>query len=1108
MPAFSSIRASALSGASTKSVSPGEIVTGSPGEAQTPARSTSIDSSPGSLSREADGKGTASSPSSAAGSLRKYSEPTSDNHAESGVASCGASTIHDSVGAGGLTPSSAQSGIAHLRARFSSLPATSGGNGFPSVASTLATRCIKSNSVTVATGSASTVLVAEPLPAALRPRKKWTPPPVQCKTVETPLAAAQISGAFPPHLPLPAGHRLDAEGRLVPETVTLFVKKDGERTGFPKLITRPTAHFARPVPLCRLVGINETVIMKKGLMAVLLIDGIGSLALCMRAAMTAEQWSECGASLDAKREVEELEELPERVKNRQTVRKLIVGEMSLRQLLPIDVSTVETDMQLLSMRQLLMFRIKNCYTFDSASLHHAAHSSLLHTLDRRLAGLLGEWILQRTIFGLFKRHVLHHAGECLKRACEKKNVDTPPKTSRFTSKWPGKRELSAAQAFKAVMRRLTLAKTEEPTYTPGTTAVPPASTQAILRGRKAPTPPQADTKVASCVPDVGDSGDLSSKVEKCPQTKKRWIGTSFFSAMRRATERPAVAAVGAARLSRATTLPNLRRQPSKGALAATVAARRAQRRHWRRSFDDNMVHACASRQQAMLVERASLVEVDTDPGKDREEKKPENDGLRPTLLNSIKARESNAPAKSATREAEYREQQRRESADSLASKMVEQAFLAGGLIHYLPSEYAMPGRVDEATGSQKRELGRQLVLQLGLMLAAKDRRRKLFACMEELDTIVNGRAGNDGKFHRPTRTTGSGNREAAIAGMQNGSPGTQQAPSTLTSKEKGMRRQKSVAFPGLPEEDGSRDERQQSGGKNGDVGETDGNAGAALTPQRSEERARIFTGLSQLEHDRGSVLEVERNPEGMWIRLLVSANVAAELANINSVSPIKSSTSPGQKPKATRGASTGSGVGFGRVRRSTSRFLSGKKNGRKTIGATAAESSLDAAIQRSLHFERLKLELQRNPRAGWCECFLLIRPLVPGLYASGDPDEANTFSDRLRRAGLKWTCSTTCLAESASVRTAGEGEYEVIVSDDRPVGAGVFWGMQAGEAFWQRPGSDAGLWEVSLLRDQVPLDMHVGGDVRVKNLMKELTECLNRRNQEKALEAGMDSERG
>ncbi|KEP66298.1 UNVERIFIED_CONTAM: hypothetical protein HHA_260380 [Hammondia hammondi] len=1072
------MRTSSLSGASTKTVSPGEIVTGRPGEAQTPARSTSIDSSAGSLSREADGKETASSPSSAAEVLPKCSEPTSDDHAESDAASCGASTIHGSVGAGGVTPSTSQSGTAHLRARFSSLPATSGENGLPSVASTLATRSIKSKSVTVATGSASTVLVAVPLPTALRPRKKWTPPPVQCKTVETPLAAAQISGTFPPHVPLPAGHKLDAKRHLVPETVTVFVKEEGERSGFPKLVTRSTARVARPVPLCRLVGINENVIMKKGLMAVLLIDGIGTLALCMRASMTAEQWKECGASLDARREVEELEELPDCVKNRQTVRKLIVGEMSLRQLLPIDVSSVETDMQLLSMRQLLMFRIKNCYMFDAASLHHAAHSSLLHTLDRRLAELLGEWLLERTIFGLFKRHVVRYAGECLKRACENKDVDAPPKTSRFTSKWPEECERSAAQTFKGVMRRLTRVKTQGHAHTPGTTVVPPASAHVTVRGGKTPAPPQAATKPASCGPDVGDSGDLSSKVKKRPHKTKRWIGTSFFSAMRRDNERAA---------------------------AATVAARRAQRRHWKRSFDDKS----ASRQHAMLVEKASQVDIGADLEKDREEK-PENNGLRPTVLNSMKSWESNALAKSATREAEHREQQRREAADSVASQMVEEAFLAGGLIHYLPSEYAMPATVDEATGLQKRELGRQLVLQLGLMLAAKDRRGKLFACVEELDTIVNGSAGKDGKFHRPTgSTTGPGNRRAEIAGSQNGrSSGTQKALSTLTSQEMGMRRQRSVAFPGLPEEYGSRDERQQTVGKNGNVSGTGGSSEAALTPQRSEERARVVTGLSQHEHDRGRLLEVERNPEGMWIRLLVSVNIAAELANINSLSSIRSGTSPSEKPKATRGATTGSGVGFGRVQRSTSRFLSRKKNGRKTFGATASASGVDAAIQRPLHFERLKLELQRNPRAGWCECFLLIRPLVPGLYVSGDVDEGNGFSDRQRRAGLNSTRSTTCRAESASVRTAGEGEYEVIVSDDRPVGAGVVWAMQAGEAFWQRPGGDAGLWEVSLLCDQVPLDMHVGGDVRVKNLMRELTECLNRRNQEKALDGEVHSDRG
>lgn len=249
--------------------------------------------------------------------------------------------------------------------------------------------------------------------------------------------------------------------------------------------------------------------------------------------------------------------------------------------------------------------------------------------------------------------------------------------------------------------------------------------------------------------------------------------------------------------------------------------------------------------------------------------------------------------------------------------------------------------------------------------------------------------------------------------------------------------------------------------------------------------------------------QLAASADGLWIRLLVTSSVGAE-CNVGSRVG---------NPKIPRPPGSGPSGGLGILRRGHSRFFpnADRSSWKKPVAEPAALSGVDVnGTGRVAELIRLKQAAEKNPRAAWCECFLLLRPLVPGCYASSTIERSNTLLERLGQAAataFKRNCAGSGVEGVARRRAPGEGEFEVIVSDDRPLGAGVFWGMPAGDMLCRRQGTDSNQWEVTFLPEQVHLDLSVGGDIRAKDLVTELRERITRRSRKSSEAPAASSDR-
>ncbi|PFH33337.1 hypothetical protein BESB_085360 [Besnoitia besnoiti] len=881
--------------------------------------------------------------------------------------------------------------------------------------------------------------------------------------------------SVPRQVPAAADHESDSrENQALPHTApgsghTTGEEDEPQRS---KLSKWADAHHLRPVPLCTISGVSEIAIMKKGLLAISLVDGIGGRALAARASLTTRQWEESDPSPEARRQIAELETFHDAVRGRKLMRELMMGDISLHQLLPNDVSTVQTDVGFLSLRQLLMFRINNCYAFDPSSRYHSAHASLLHSVDCRLAAFLGEWLLGHTVFDLFTPHTSRSGSRCLSAT----TASSAPSPGRLEK--PSAKEAAAPAAAAGVARASSL-------RAPDAVLSPRAAVVAARQRGVRHSLPAAFASEAAARAGVRDGfvKDLVTQFTRRATVRSSDSEESASPSPRDGEE--AKNRLSRARLLAAHTSSVAEDSPRISDDGEGAAGRRAPR-----NSVGSTDAAGVARGRLARAQPESSFEALSDGSRRQSEggRESTTDGEE---LGNVPPSASRPPAGSSLhtqledRGAKATDVQKKthrgdEAAEALATRMINEILVSRGeLGDYLPSSYAMPRELHAASLSQKRELGRQLVLQLGLLLAAKEKRPYLFGLLTDLDAFVASRTGREGPSLRISGASPKTQRNAASA--RNGEAHSRDA----------LAPRKASDWEGVA----------RLGGLSGASAAEPKEASAAPA-----EAACPPEGGACFERIKAGKLD------GIWIRLLVTSSIAAE-CNLNGAShprrggsPLASVTGgPSSRPSSlTQDARAW--LGRSRVASASGAPTGGpereeKKCYTKPTRASAAAADAEvaaAASRRAAEARRLEHEAETNVRGDWCECFLFLRPRVAEPVVV-DASPVESAEDRALAGGASHEPQASpsraaegLAAAEAAAQEAG-GAYEVIVSDDRPAGAEIYWGMSDTDLLCRATGKQSCQWQVACIPESVDLQQSVGGDVRAKDLVSELRERIRRR---------------
>ncbi|XP_026193115.1 AF4/FMR2 family member 4-like [Cyclospora cayetanensis] len=422
------------------------------------------------------------------------------------------------------------------------------------------------------------------------------------------------------------------------------------------------------------------------------------------------------------------------IRNRQLVKAILDGQVSLLSLVPVDASHLERDLHFLLPLQQLQLRLLNGFVFESCSECHAAHAACLRSLDRSLAHILGRWLLQQACRGpneasmrgsqqgenAEQQHVADAEGgifpsdpaapaappaTCLSSGLEESfskktppGIGAPPATAPPSAAWRAAAQTatdggSTAAAVAHGEAARDDGSAEHAAHRGNSNSSSNSNSSNSNNNSNSSNSSNSSNAAATTATDDGEEEDVGEGSHLTVPALVRHFECwkSSFRSLAVQTGQTASAAASAA----AVETPQSPQSP-----CSKKAKLKAKRRHFTAPPQVNLresdaavaeADAAPSGDDAASSVPRRLLELRQEQQKEQEDEQPPEER---------REQQQQQPQQQPQQQQQYGENER--SSHSV----------------YYPSLYDLPASPDSATAVQQRELGRQLVLQLGALVMA------------------------------------------------------------------------------------------------------------------------------------------------------------------------------------------------------------------------------------------------------------------------------------------------------------------------------------------------------------------------------------------------------